>query len=276
MADSYNSGLYFNFQRFYWVGEGDPPADPPKGGDPVEEKKFTQKDLDAHINKRFAQSKAEKEQLVAQLEKFKQNTQLSEQEKGELQTQIDGLNKSMLSVKEQAEFEKKQLETKHKTEFEALAKDRDTWKSRFNDSTLKRALTDAAVTAGAEEPSQFVMMFAGSSRLDEEKGSDGKPTGNYLPMIKFQGIDENKKSIMLDLPIGEAFAKMKEMGLHKNLFKHGANPGTGAEGGNNKGGSVEGTSMPKLEDYPTQEGWEKAYSKWKAVHNLDGSVKETK
>lgn len=240
-------------------------------GDPP--KTFTQEQVDDLIKKRLGRDKTEREDMVKKLEKLQTSEKLTAQEKEELQGQIDTLNASFRTAKEQSDHEKKQLETKLKSETEALSKDRDTWKGRFHDSTTKRSITDAAVTAGGEYPEQFVLMFSSSTRLEEEKGEDGKVTGAFIPKLKFQGVDGEGKVINFDLPPTQAFAKMKELGMHKNLFKHGANAGTGAGEGSGKGGGTgeQPGKMPDRANYKSDDAFSQAYQSWRSTHNMDGS-----
>jgi len=280
------------FKKWKWIGEGDADkaaadkaateraaADEAarKALEGDTEKKFTQKDLDRVINTRFAKEKTEKEQLIKQLENLKEKTGLSETEKTDLQKQIDTLNESVRTKEEQSQFEKKQLETKFKTDIDTLLKEKDTWKSRFYDSTVKRAITDAAVSAGGEFPEQFVLMFSGATRLEEEKDEGGKLTGNFIPKIKFQGMDpETKKSVTLDLPIAEAFPKMRELGMHKNLFKHGANSGTGQGSSGQNGGQRDESKPPDWSTYNgDSERYGKDYQAWRAKYDHDGKAKQT-
>jgi hypothetical protein len=243
---------------------GEPPGKPPG-------KVFTQEELDKIIDKRFAKEKSEKERYVAELKALRESSSLSETEKEKLSGRIDELEQSMLSVEQRAAQERASLEKKHANEVKKYQSEADTWKSRFHESTLSRELTDAAVSAGAEDPSQFVLMFRGLSRLDEE-AEDGKPTGRFIGKIKFEGKDDEGKPTLVDLPIAQAFAKMKEWGLHKNLFRHQANPGTGqGAGGGQGGGGKDPSKMPMRESYSTEEAYRKAYHDWRNNYELDGT-----
>lgn len=238
-----------------------------KGGGPSG-KVFTQEQVDKLIDQRFGKLKGTNERLVSQLEEIKKNSSLTAQERDTLQLQIDELNSSLLTKEQQATQEREKLEKKYKTETERLNQENSLWKNRFTESTIKRAITDAAVSAGAEDPSQLVLMFSTSARLEEEKGPDGKPTGNFVPRMKFQGLDEENKPVNLDLPVAEAITHMKGKGLHKNLFKHGANSGTGKESGGQSGAGTDTTKMPLRENYPNGEAYTAAYMAWRAKNTF--------
>lgn len=250
-------------------------AKPPAKPDPKTEKKFSQTDLDRVIDQRFKKEREEKEGLVKQLQQLQDNSNLTAAEKEALASQIEDLNASMRTKEETAALNLKTQEGKYKQQIEGLSGERDTWKTRFVESTKKRSLTDAAVAANAEEPSQIVMMFDSQTRLEEEK-VDGKPTGNYVTMMKFQGIDpETKKPVTLDMSPAEAFQHMRENGLHKNLWKHGGKPGTGADAGGG-GGSKNPGKEPQRDDYASSAEYGKAYQAWRDNYNLDGTPKTQK
>lgn len=259
-------------------GEGGGVVVKPKPGDKKPpEKKFSQEEVDKIVNKRFAKEKEEKEKLIGQLKSIQDSASLTAAEKESLAHQIDELQASIRTKEETAAVQLKTVEQKYQNEVKNLSTERDTWKNRFSVSTIRRSLTDAAVSADAEETSQIVMMFESQTRLEEVKGSDGKPTGEYITMMRFQGIDpETKKPAMLDMPPTEALQHMRENGLHKNLFRHGAKPGTGTNpGGGGKPGK-DPSKEPVLEDYASREEFAKAYQRWRDDYNLDGTPKNKK
>lgn len=264
-------------------GEGGKGGESGKGGEGEgagkvgNERKFTQKDLDEIINKRFKQERTEKEKLIGQLKSIQESQGLTEAEKEGLSQQIEELQASIRTKEETAAIQLKTVETKYQKQVGDLTTERDTWKGRFTDSTVRRSLTDAAVSAEAVEPSQIVMMFAGQTRLEEVKGEDGKPTGEYITMMKFQGVDpETKKSAVLDVTPAEAFQHMRENGLHKNLFHHGGKPGTGNDAGGGGKGSKDPSKEPQLADYSDAASYGKAYQKWREDYNVDGSPRNQK
>jgi ElaB/YqjD/DUF883 family membrane-anchored ribosome-binding protein len=237
------------------------------------EKKFTQKDLDFHINKRFKEEKAEKEKLVSQLTRLQESKGLTEAEKAELQEQIDGLNNAMQTKEQQAQNEIKTLKSKHEKEFGSVKQEAETWRNRFTSATIERAIADAAITTEAEDANQLIMMFAGQTRLVENVDENtGKGTGTFTPKLQFTGINpETKKPEKFDLPVAEAISTMKEQGLHKNLFKHGAKSGTGTSAGGKSGGGKDPSKMPNPADYASNEEFAQAYQKYRDSYNPDGT-----
>lgn len=235
-------------------------------------KSFTQTDVDAIINKRFAKEKSEKEALIAQLENFKQSAGLSAKEKEDLSKQIEDMQNSLLTKDQQAANEKKNLEKKWSEENKKAKEEIENWKNRFTRSTTIRALKDAERSVGVQEEGQLVLMFENRTRLEEEKDDEGKPTGDFIAKLKFDAKDEEGKKITFDLPVEEAFMKMRELGLHKNIFKHEAKPGTGENNGSGKGGkNSDPSKMPEPDDYKTSAEYNNAYQKWRDEYNPDGS-----
>lgn len=246
------------------TGEGGTGGTPP-------EKKFSQEDVDRIINKRFAKEKADKEQLLAKLTTLQDTAKLTEEERSTLETQIQSLTDSLTTKEQQAALQAKKLEEKYTKERDAVVVERDLWKNRYVDSTIKRSLTDAAIASQAQEPAQLVMMFGHATSLEEQLDSAGKPTGEFVPMMKFQGIDpETKKPAQMKLPVSEAVQHMRENGLHKNLFKHSGTPGTG-EGSGGAGKGKDSGKMPNPSDYATPDLFQDAYQKWRDGHSVDGS-----
>lgn len=242
------------------------------GGSGGAEKKFTQDDVDRILNKRFAKEKSEKEQLLKQLTTLQDTAKLTEEERTTLESQIQSLTDSLQTKEQQQALAAKKLEEKYTKERDAVASERDLWKNRYVDSTIKRSLTDAAVASNAQEPAQIVMMFGHATSLEEQLDSAGKPTGEFVPVMKFQGIDpETKKPAQMKLPVSEAIAHMRENGLHKNLFKHTGTPGTG-EGGTGTGKGKDNGKMPTPSDYASPELFQDAYQKWRDGHKVDGST----
>jgi hypothetical protein len=251
--------------------EDDPaPDDKEKKEKELNEKKFSQKDIDRAINARFKKERSENEKLLKQLEAIKTEG-LTPDAKEELQSQIERLQESV-QTKDQTLAQKiAELEKKHGKERDAVSGERDLWKNRYHQSRIERDMYDGANSAEAESAEQLVLMFGSSARLEEEVDAAGKGTGRFSTKVKFKGIDpETKKSVELDLPPGEAFAHMKEHGLHKNLFKHGAASGTGKPGAGSTGGKG-GDTEPEPEKYASQEEYGKAYQEWRDGHDLSGA-----
>jgi hypothetical protein len=253
-------------------GEGDGEGEGGGNGGEKKERLFKQKEVDDIIKKRLAKERTEKEKLLGQLQQLRDTVNLTEEQRSGLESQIQNLTDSLQSKEQQAAIALKREQDKYAKEKEGLLSERDTWRNRFVDSTIKRSLTDAAVTAGAQDPSQIVMMFGGSTSREEVKDSTGKPTGEFAVLMKFQGINpETKKPEQMILPVSEAVQHMRENKLHANLFKATGVPGTGTDtSGAGKGGK-DSSKMPEPSQFTNPAEYQKAYQEWRDSYNLDGT-----
>jgi hypothetical protein len=240
------------------AGGGDAGGKPP-------EKTFRQADVDRIVKDRLKNERIEKEKLISDLTKLRDQASLTTQDRDELSQRIESMEASLRTKEENFEIEKKRAAEKYTRDLDKASQEAKGWQERFTKSTIRRSLTDAAVATNAEDTDQIVMMFSGNTRLEEERDSAGKLTGDFIAMMKVQGIDvETKKPTMLDLPVREAMQHLRDNGLHKNLFKHGAVAGTGQEGGGNSGkGTGDPSKMPLPGDYQTTEAFRDAYDKWR-------------
>lgn len=254
--------LYFgplSRRRYRDGGEGGKEGDPPP-----ESKTFTQKDVDDIINKRFGKEKAEKEKMIAELNELRQSKTLTAEQKDSLGKRVEELEATILTKEEQAAKERTKLEREYKTRLDETSKDRDTWRSRFIDSSLERALTDAAVEAGAESPTQIRMMLRGLARLDEK---------DFTPLVKIQGLGSDGKTVEeFELPIRDAVIKLRDDGLNKNLFKPVGATGTGKQPGTGTRGR-DPSQRPNPDDFKSHEEFQTAYQAWRDDYNADGTKK---
>jgi hypothetical protein len=234
------------------------------------DKKFTQKDLDALINKRFKAERSQNEKLLQQLQAIQQNG-LTPEAREELEGQITRLQESMQTKEQTLQQKMAESEKKYTKLVETTNVEKELWKSRFHKTLVERSILDAAIASDAEEAAQLVLMFGPNTRLEEQVDGAGKGTGEFVAKLKFQGIDtETKKPVVLDLPPGEAFNHMREHGLHKNLFKHNATGGTGKPASGTSSGN-NASKMPERANFATEEDYAVAYQTWRDAYNADGS-----
>jgi len=201
----------------------------------AEGKKFTQEEVNKFLAEDRRKAQKQREDLITQLSSLRETATLTEQQKKELEDRISNLQAEG-QTKEQ--LQKGEIENLRKTLEKAqkdLGSERDAWRNRFTDAEITRAITDAAVEAGAFSPAQLVLLLKGNTRLVEALGEDGKPTGNLVPKITYEDVDKDNKPIKLDLAVSESMKRMvatpKKYG---NLFKSTA---AGGLGGSNAGGS---------------------------------------
>ena len=163
---------------------------------------------------------------IQNLETLRQNQQLSEQEKASLSKQIEDLNKSLLSKEELAKRERDRLVNEHKSTLDNISKERDTWKSRFEESQITRAIVDAAIKGDAFNANLIVPLLKPNAALVENQ-NDGQPTGTFAVKVNMT-VFEGGVAKSLTLSPEEAIKLMKDKpDEYGNLFKGNLNGGVG-------------------------------------------------
>lgn len=212
------------------------------------ERLFKQEEVNAMIAKERKADREAKQKLTEQLEAIQASKSLTEQEKDALAQQIEDLKTQYMSKEEIAIREKKKLEEKLGKERDDAINASKSWQKRYADSTIQRALMDAAVANEAFAPTQMVAILSQSSKLVEKMDEEGKPTGEYETIVKFEDVDKDGKKKIVELPANEVVKRMKELPeLYGNLFKNNVIPGMG--GNNGKGGKPVNIKTMKPEEY---------------------------
>jgi TolA-binding protein len=198
------------------VSEGNTPA-PENKPEPV----FKQEDVNRIVAEERRKLEGKTKQIVSQLEELRAAQGTTAQQKEELERRIEELSSTFQTKEQQiaaqSKKEREQYEATVKS-FEGQAK---TWRSRYEESTIERALLDAATQTEAFNPTQIVKMLRSDTRLAEELDDKGQPTGNYVVKVK-----HSKEGKVLELSAAEALKALKES--DGNLFKNSATGGIGA------------------------------------------------
>jgi len=188
---------------------------------------FTQDD----VNKMLAEDKRKHQQAhqktLEDLEALQKKSNLSTQERSDLEKQIEETRKLLETKEATAEEALTKAQKAHAKELETLSGERDLWKTRYTSSTIDNSLTQAAVEHKAGNPAQVIALLRPTTTLQEELDPKGKPTGNLVPMVNWKDKDEKGKIVELVLPPADVVKRMAEMPEHLNLF--GAD-GTGGQG----------------------------------------------
>ena len=159
-----------------------------------------------------------------------------------LEENLASIQGQLRTKEQQLALEKQQLEESHGTVVTDLQKRVEFWENLYRDSTVERALLDAAVKNEAFNADQIVVLLRPQTKLLEEvdEGS-GKPTGTYRPMVTMDDVDTKtgEPVTMVRTPV-EAVKRMKELPeTFGNLFKSGVVSGIGA------GQATSGTTLGK-------------------------------
>lgn len=210
------------------------------GGGTGAKKTFTQDDVNKMLAEDRRKHQAKVDANVKELEQLRKAKGLTEKEKETLTKQIEELKATSMSKEELAAKEQKRLKEEAEAKEKTLSLERDTWKNKYYDSTITRALQDGAVAAGAVKPSQIVTLLKGSTRLVEVLDADDQPTGDFIAKVKYDDVDKDGKPVTLDLTVPEVMKLMKgKPEEHGNLFESTLKGGLGGTSG--KGGKQKDT-----------------------------------
>jgi len=229
------------------------------GGDP-KTLTFTQDQLNKMMADNRRKLAQQNQQLVSELETLKEQSNLTTQQKEELEGRINQLQEQFMTKEEIAKKEQAKLVKLTEEEKAKLKNEAESWRNRYSTATVQRSLTDAAVEGKAVSPEQLVAILGTVTSLQPVIGEDGKPTGDYAPIVKFNDVDSNGKPIVLDLTPQQTVKRMKELPQRfGNLFQSDATGGLGGHSGSGAGGSGISPSVTALKDLG-------AYAKWRKEH----------
>lgn len=229
------------------------------GGD----KQFTQADMDAAIAKRLSRQSKQNEDTVKELKALQASAKLTSQERDDLAARIEKLETAHLTDKEVADRDKRKLKEESIKALDAANAETKKWQTRFQDSTISQALTNAAVAAEAFNPGQVVSLMKLNSTLVEGEDAEGQPNGKFGVKVKVTTKNDKDETVDLVLSPEKALETMKEMPDCGNLFKSGVTAGTGS---GTAGGAGAADSAPPKDSA--------GYAKWREKHTLD-EVKAT-
>ena len=193
---------------------------------------ISQKKMNDILKKEKEKYKKDTEKQIQDLESLRTSKNLTEAEKDRLAARIEDLNSSMLTKEEMAAKDRKKLQDEAAEKEKKLTHERDSWKSKFETATIKRAITDGAVKAETFSPPQIVELLQSKARLVPVVDASNNETGEYT--TKIQMADKNKEGqpVVLDLDVDQALKTMKDRADEfGNLFKSGVSGGLGASGG---------------------------------------------
>lgn len=204
-----------------YEGEGGdpPPATPPVTPPSTPPAGFTQEQVNKFLAEEKRKNQAQYQKLEQQLQSTLETAKLTAEERTKMEESLEDVRKQLRTKEESAKLEKKALE-------ERLTGEVQTWKSKaeanerkYIDSTISRALLDAAVAGDAFNPETVVTVLRGSVKMVEDK-----------PMVDFPDVSsETGEPIIKQMTPEEAIKRMKQIpDKYGNLFKSGVVGGLGA------------------------------------------------
>jgi len=205
---------------------------------------ISQKKLNDLLAAERKKGNEEKQKVIDQLEQLKKAKGLSDEERKQLQTQIEEHKNSMLTKEELAAKERKALESRHKSELEAATARGDKFWNLYQKSVFDTEITSAAVKHDAFRPNQIINVLGPLTSMVEDRDDNGNPTGTYTPRVKFPTMKDGKR-IELDLSVEAAVKHMKDTPDEwGNYFKSGVVSGLGGSSGSGSSGGSGDSSKP--------------------------------
>jgi hypothetical protein len=168
---------------------------------------------------------------------------LTEQERKALQANLEMVQGQLRSKEEQLQVEKRQIEETYAGKLQEMEKKATHFETLYRDSTIERALQDAAVKHEAWSPSQVVTLLRGQAKmLEVTDAKTGKLTGKYNPMVEMASVNSATGEVETTAYTPEdAVKRMKDdKDTWGNLFRSGVVSGIGA--GTATGGLTPGQS----------------------------------
>lgn len=209
--------------KLVYDGDDSTTTNPPP---PPAKKVFTQEDIDRIAGEERRKAKERSDRLAVQLEDLQKKAGLSQQEKDDLQQQIESLRTEHLTKEEQIKAEHDKIIKKTKADTDSLLKDRDSWKDRYTTSEIRRSIQDASTVEKARSSKPIVALLQPLTFLASVIDADGKPTGDLVPKVKWTEVKEGK-TLTLELSVHDAVKKMKENEEYFHLFEGTATSGIG-------------------------------------------------
>jgi len=208
-------------------------------------KVFSQDD----VNRFLAEDKRKHQTALAQVEakltEALADRTMTEATRKALEENLTAIQGQLRTKEQQLAHEKKQMEEVHTSEVVELKKKVQVWEALYRDSTVERALQDAAVKGDAFNAEQIVVLLRPMTKLLEVVDErTGKTTGKYKPMVEMSDVDpKTGEPVQMVRTPEEAVKRMKELpDTFGNLFKSGVVSGIGAgtaAGGVPGGGRVD-------------------------------------
>jgi hypothetical protein len=206
-------------------------GDAGKTPDPKGQKMLTQADFNKALAEDRRKHQEQTKKALAEVDALRSKARLTQEERDDLDKRYQDMQNQLLTKEELAAQEKAKLRKEHETKLKEVSSDRDSWKDRFTNASIRREITDAAAKNDAYNPSQIVALLQSKTRLVEERDNDGNPTGRFKPEIQFEDTDKEGKPVTLTLTPEKAVERMKELPESMNLFK---GTGVGGLGKNNQ------------------------------------------
>jgi hypothetical protein len=193
-------------------------------------KAFSQEDINTLLAEDRRKHAAKLKALEETLQGTLKTSQMTQQQRDELEVSMEDMRKQFLSKEQQALMEKQTIESNYKKELEAEKAARKAFETKFVDSTISRSLADAAIDNGAFSADQIVALLRPHTKLI-----------NDVPVVDFNDKHaETGEPIITQMSPAAAVKRMKELAeVHGNLFKSNVVSGVGGSSGTANPGKID-------------------------------------
>ena len=211
-------------------GGGQPGGTGTPGGNSDPDSSVTSQEHLNRVAKKLKDEYRDKEKkLLAKLENVQKTAKMGEEERKQLDQEIEELRTRTSTAEENARREREKLEKKHKAELENLETESKTWKSRYNEMHIGNTIKEASLTEKVLPQSIQVMeaLLKPNTHLAEVKDEEGNFLG-FEPKVKMQAKDDKENTITIEVSVQDAIKRMKEdVDQYGNLFEGTSRNGLG-------------------------------------------------
>lgn len=201
---------------------------PPEGFTAEQQKKFNEA-IASERRKEEAKYKTALTKTETNLKSLlADSTTRSDKERLALEENLATVQGQLRTKEQTALLREKELESTYQTKLTDAEKRADAAESRYRDSTVTRALQDAAITNDAFNPSQIVTLLKASTKLVDDLDGNNKPTGRLKVVVEFPDKSTTGEDVMFTGSPEDAVKRLREKHESANLFKNNVVSGLGA------------------------------------------------
>lgn len=202
------------------------------------DKKFTQDEVNTFLAREKRRYDESNKKLIQQLEGIQADKKTTDEVRNQLELQLDELRQANMSAEEKTALALKKAQKEAETKLNEVSATAKTWQDRHHNLQIGYAI-QSAFSAADTVPGSLPMVesfLRPRTRLVEVMDEDGKPTGEFKPVVKMNVLNKDGKPTELDLSISEAVKAMKDdVDNFGFIFKSTASAGVGGSAGSGSG-----------------------------------------
>jgi hypothetical protein len=181
--------------------------------------------------------------------KFKPTLEALEKEAGEgsqAKAELEKLKLESMTAEERAQANAKKVIFEHEKKATIAIEEANTWKSRFERSTIKNDIMSSFGDVKLCNPGQTAVLFEheGQAKISEIVDADGKPTGQFEARVALMLEDKNGKQERVEGSASELFKRWIQLERNSHHIMNTMAPGSGSRsGGGNRTGKSQDAIM---------------------------------